>query len=248
MSRAVRPSHRRRSWMRRALDSDDGRVWLAAAVALPVTAGLSLLLEGAWAPGAGLGGLRRMLYVNAGLALVLMYACYLALTLRRYRGLDSRALERTLRTVSRGARRDGWAVRWGLAYGSTLGWTTSVSVIALVLVIVVMLDPLTRGDVALHVLCAAVVASSWAVLLVSQALAYARIAAQHGGIAFTGTPDPTFTDFLSLATFVSAMFGTGDAVVTGRRTRTAMREHVLVGFAFNSMLLASLATLLLGSG
>jgi len=89
---------------------------------------------------------------------------------------------------------------------------------------------------------------SWAILWVSQALEYARMAAQHGGIEFTGEEPPAFEDYLTLSAFVSALFGTGDATLTGRRTRRAMRSHVMVAFGFNAMLVASLATLLLSRG
>lgn len=229
------------------MDSDDGRLWLATLPAL--AAGASGVLVGREAaaefPSADW---RVMFYGTLGVTQVVMYVVYLWLTLRRFHGLDARTLERDLRTVSRGPRPGSWAVRMGLSYGSTLGWMTSVSVVALVIVVVVMLDPATAGQPLLRVLCALVVVSSWAVLWVSQALAYARMAAQHGGIEFTGEEPPVFEDYLTLSAFVSALFGTGDATLTGRRTRRAMRSHVMVAFGFNSMLVASLATLLLARG
>lgn len=62
---------------------------------------------------------------------------------------------------------------------------------------------------------------------------------------FAGTPDPVLSDFITLSVCISAMFGPADATLSGRSIRGRLRNHVLVSFAFNSMVVASLATLLL---
>ena len=41
------------------------------------------------------------------------------------------------------------------------------------------------------------------------------------------------------------MFGPADAQLSGRPVRRLLRNHILVSFAFNSMVVATLATLLL---
>lgn len=48
-----------------------------------------------------------------------------------------------------------------------------------------------------------------------------------------------------LAVGVSTMLGPADARLSGSRARRALQSHALVSFAFNSMVIASLATLML---
>lgn len=144
---------------------------------------------------------------------------------------------RRLRTVSRGgsSRALQW---WGLGMGGTLSWTLTTTVGAMLLVVAVMIDPAARHDLVLRMVCVGLVIASWGALVTAQALAYARADAQHGGIDFEGSPEPVFGDYLSLAVFISAMFGTGDARCSGTRLRSTIRAHVLVAFGFNSMVVA----------
>lgn len=50
---------------------------------------------------------------------------------------------------------------------------------------------------------------------------------------------------MALSLTLSTMMGAQDVVFSGRAARTAVREHALVGFLFNSMIIAALASLLL---
>lgn len=87
-------------------------------------------------------------------------------------------------------------------------------------------------------------------VIVTQTLAYARVQVQDpdgGAIRFAGTTDAIWCDYFSLALGISTMLGPSDAQLQGRRVRTTVRWHALVSFAFNSMVIASLATLMLST-
>lgn len=236
----------KRTWRQKAMDSDDGRFWIAFAPAMILAAAVTLPVVIAWNRAHPDGADRTS---NAGEALLflmiywLFYALiYVLLTLRRFRRLSSGQLHEDLRTVSRGPRARTWAI-WSM--GTTMTWTAQLAVLALVMVLAVMLIPETRSILAMRILGVLAVAASWVLLVFSQGLAYARANAQEGGVTFAGTPEPEWTDYLSLAIFVSAMIGTGDARLSGRRMRRLMRNHVVVSFGFNSMVIATLATLLI---
>lgn len=244
-SPSARPRPARRSWWQRCLDSDDGHLWVALLPAFPVAYAITFPALYLW--GQAEGSVRAPDSAAAALLFMmvfwLLYAlAYALLTLHRYRRLTSDRLHEDLRTVSRGStgRFLGW---WRM--GSTLSWSAQLAVLALTMVVAVMLIPEARELLALRILGVLAVAASWVLLVLSQTLAYARANAQDGGIEFSGTPEPSWSDYLSLAIFVSAMLGQGDATLSGRRVRTLMRNHVLVSFGFNSMVVATLATLLL---
>ncbi|MEO9249155.1 DUF1345 domain-containing protein [Citricoccus nitrophenolicus] len=244
-SPSARPRPARRNWWQRCMDSDDGRLWVALLPAFPVAYAITFPALYLW----GQAEERVRAPDSAAAALLFMMVfwllyslAYALLTLHRYRRLASARLHEDLRTVSRGStgRFLGW---WRM--GSTLSWSAQLAVLALTMVVAVMLIPEARALLALRILGVLAVAASWVLLVLSQTLAYARTNAQVGGIEFAGTPDPSWGDYLSLAIFVSAMLGQGDATLCGRRVRTLMRNHVLVSFGFNSMVVATLATLLL---
>lgn len=226
------------------MDSDDARLWLSSGAAMVLTIPVALLAFDGYGGGQGENSPRMAFYFNFAVIWSLMYAGYIALTWWTYSRHDHRGLVRRLRTVSRGgsSRALQW---WGLGMGGPLSWTLTTTVGAMLLVVAVMIDPAARHDLVLRMVCVGLVIASWGALVTAQALAYARADAQHGGIDFEGSPEPVFGDYLSLAVFISAMFGTGDARCSGTRLRSTIRAHVLVAFGFNSMVVATLATLLL---
>lgn len=228
------------------MNSDDGRLILAGLLAAVLSSPAIVLLPvlGWWPQLQDEGARVSLTLVYMALFWTAFGVAFMVLTLIRFTGVDARQLYRDLRTVSRGPNERSLGV-WRI--GSTLSWTVQLSITALVVVVAMMLDPLVRGHFALRLLGVAVVAVSWGMLVLAQALAYARLYARSSrqGIAFAGTPEPVYSDFLSLSVGVSAMFGPADATLSGRRVRTLMRNHVLVSFAFNSMVVATLATLLL---
>lgn len=230
------------------MDNDDWRTMLATAIAfvLSIPLGWGMLTLFPWLRAMAEAD-NRLSYtvVLIGLFWVLFGVIYMAVTLIRFLRADSRSLYRDLRTVSRG--RNERTIDGIFSAGSTMSWTTQLSLTALLVVVLLMLDPGARGHLEVRILCVMVVVTSWGLLVISQGLAYARAHASTSrtGIRFCGTPDPEFSDFLTLAVCISAMFGPADAQLSGRPVRRLLRNHILVSFAFNSMVVATLATLLL---
>ncbi|MGM7666321.1 DUF1345 domain-containing protein [Microbacterium sp. A93] len=243
--KTARPPGVQRSWWQRCLDSDDGRLWMAFVPAFPLAIAITFPALFLWEQVESGGGALNTTVTTLvfWMTFWLLYCLsYALLTLHRYRRVRSERLHEDLRTVSRGD--SGRSLNlWRM--GSTLSWTAQLAALALIMVVAVMLVPEARAVLALRVMAVLAVAASWVLLVLSQTLAYARASAQDGGIEFAETPEPVWGDYLSLAIFVSVMIGVGDARLSGRRVRTLLRNHVLVSFGFNSMVVATLATLLL---
>ena len=145
-----------------------------------------------------------------------------------------------------------------LGASSTLANTVTFSVMAMLVVVISMWMPEVRSVPTMRLLAVATVLASWASIVLAQALRYARLAAQHDPkrsrpegespappILFRGSDAPVFSDYVALSLTLSTMMGAQDVVFSGRAARTAVREHALVGFLFNSMIIAALASLLL---
>ncbi|PFG69205.1 putative membrane protein [Propionibacteriaceae bacterium ES.041] len=90
----------------------------------------------------------------------------------------------------------------------------------------------------LSVLAIAVVAVSWIIVVVSYAVYYARLQADHGGLAQPGGKEPVFWDFLYFALMVNTTFGTTDVDVQTTRMRKAVSGHGVLAFVFNTVILA----------
>jgi uncharacterized membrane protein len=169
-------------------------------------------------------------------------------------------LHELLRTRSRGPKESANPFGWRALLGesSTLNTTAVFSMMAMLVVVVCMWVPEVRGIPAMRALAVATVLASWTSIVLAQALRYARLAAQHDPdrslpegessappLRFRGTAAPVFSDYVSLSLTLSTMMGAQDVEFSGRAARTAVREHAVVGFLFNSMIIAALASLLL---
>ena len=255
-----------RSWRRRILENDTLRMTVLSMLAAAVAIGLStLLITTPLGDALGVGAARRASWVTVLMTLCLMWSIYSALdTVVLYRWLgrrDSTDLHALLRTRSRGPKESVHPVGWRalmLGASSTLGNTVTFSVMALLVVVISMWMPEARSVPTMRLLAVATVLASWASIVLAQALRYARLAAQHDPersrsvgespappILFRGSDAPVFSDYVALSLTLSTMMGAQDVVFSGRAARTAVREHALVGFLFNSMIIAALASLLL---
>ncbi|TDO89450.1 putative membrane protein [Enemella evansiae] len=83
-----------------------------------------------------------------------------------------------------------------------------------------------------------VVAVSWIIVVVSYAVYYARLQADHGGLDQPGGKPQVFWDFLYFALMVSTTFGTTDVDVQTTRMRKAVCGHAALAFVFNTVILA----------
>ncbi len=131
--------------------------------------------------------------------------------------------------------------------GPTIAVQWSVIAIAAVLVFTIFPGLLHRPlTVWLSVL---VVASSWAVTVLAYAVHYARLDALTGGLQFPDDKPRVFADYLYLAVQVQTTFSTSDVSLSSTQARRIVTGHTLVSFAFNTVIIAMLITVLfIGAG
>lgn len=167
---------------------------------------------------------------------------YLLHTLRFFGRLDAARLRAVL--IASSARSRAGEVA---AIVSGTGPTIAVqwSIIAVAAVLVFTLWPGLQAEPVTVALSILVVTASWAVTLVAYALHYARADAADGDFEF---PDAhrgrIFTDYLYLATQVQTTFSTSDVSLTSPAARRIVTGHTLVSFAFATVIIAMLITVL----
>lgn len=137
-----------------------------------------------------------------------------------------------------------------LGYGGASDWSLTGALAAVILTIVIAQNDNFRSDVLFVILGLLCVASSWALMVYSFALAYLRLAVgsddDHAHISLTVEGDRRFTDYLTLAVLLSTMAATVSATFNSRRAWTLIRINVLFAFAFNSVIVAMIVSLLFG--
>jgi uncharacterized membrane protein len=122
-----------------------------------------------------------------------------------------------------------------------------VSILALLAVGGILVTPALRGSQSVLVVALVMVAGSWVNVLVAYGVHYARLDARTRGFSFPGGQEREFVDYLYLAVAVQTTFGTTDVSATNTATRRAVMGHSTLAFVFNSVLIAMIVSLLLGS-
>lgn len=157
-----------------------------------------------------------------------------------------------VRTWAARTERGTWVDQFVRGTQPGVGIALTVSVLALVAVLGLPTLfgagrlPAWAGVVAAVVL----IASSWMTVLTTYAVAYlcedarVRVSAGRGGLDFPGTPSPSWAEYVYFATSVSTTFGTTDVTVVRTSMRHLVRQHALVAFVFNTVILAAVVALL----
>lgn len=126
-------------------------------------------------------------------------------------------------------------------------WSAQVGVVALAAVLIVVVVPGLRSNPVFLGMAMLLVVASWLNTVVSYALHYARLDLARPAIDFPGEEERSYTDYLYLALAVQTTFGTTDAsILTTEMRRTAM-VHGVLAFVFNSVIVAMIVSLLIGS-
>lgn len=89
-----------------------------------------------------------------------------------------------------------------------------------------------------------VVATSWAVTVVAYAVHYARLDFGSGGLQYPDDKGRVFMDFVYLSVQVQTTFSTSDVSLTSTPARSIVTGHTIVSFAFNTVIIAMLITVL----
>lgn len=167
---------------------------------------------------------------------------YLVHTLLFFGRLDAPRLHDVLLRTQPGSR----AGRVGAILSGT-GPTIAVqwSIIAIAAVLVFTLWPGLESDGVTVFFSILVVTASWAVTIVAYALHYARADAVYSEFQF---PDADhgriFADYLYLAVQVQTTFSTSDVSLMSSQARRIVTGHTLVSFAFATVIIAMLITVL----
>lgn len=131
--------------------------------------------------------------------------------------------------------------------GGVPSWTIQLALLALCVSVVLGITPSLRQIPGILPSGIAVVATSWVSVVIEYALHYARIDQTRGGLEFPGVEERGFDDYLYQALAGQMTFGSTDVAVTTREMRRAVMTHALVAFAFNSVVVAILVSLLLSA-
>jgi uncharacterized membrane protein len=174
----------------------------------------------------------------------LMSIVLTALTLVAFAGADGRRFRVLLRLTNPPTNRLLRLV-WAFFGGGATYWATAGAAVALAGLVYIALRG-TSGSPLLLLGGVLVVAGSFAVIVVSYAVAYAREFSSRRGLAYPGTPNPRFVDFVYLAAQVSTTFGGSDVEVRASRMRTLITGHSILAFTFNTVIVALMVSVLLG--
>lgn len=143
--------------------------------------------------------------------------------------------------------RRGWAQK--LLGQSSASTSISAASVAVLVTVLIAVQPEFRGDVVYLALGLLTVVTSWMLMVFSFAQAYLHLElgredATHLEFKIAGSPG--FDDFLTLATLNSTMASTTPAEATTRRGWRLVRMNVIIAFVFNSVIIAMIVSLLFG--
>jgi uncharacterized membrane protein len=103
----------------------------------------------------------------------------------------------------------------------------------------------------LVVLCLGAVASSWLLTHTAYTLRYAHLYYRdddegEGGLTFPGVGEPAYLEFAYFAFTIGMCFQVSDVAITSRQIRRAVLAQSLLSFAYNTAVLATAVSLVVG--
>jgi uncharacterized membrane protein len=223
------------------LASDLVRGFVILGVSLPIFFGSPFLLI-LFDPGIGLPAL-SIATLFAGWTGMALSSC--AVTVLVFRRVPGRTLADWLRqtTPRTRARR---ILHTSMGVGA-VSWAATGSAIAVVAVVILAFDPMLRREPVPVFTGIAVVVSSMLMIICAYAVRYAREDADTGALEFPGTEHPRFADYLYFAVQVATTFGPSDVMVRTTRLRTSVAVNSLISFAFNTVIVALLVSLIIST-
>lgn len=118
--------------------------------------------------------------------------------------------------------------------------TVQWSVLAMLSVAIISLNPVLTDSALANGLSVAVVVTAWAVTGVAYAVHYARLSILYGGLDFPGEKGAVFSDFLYLSAQVGTTFSSSDVNITTARARRIVTGHTILSFCFGTVIIAVL--------
>lgn len=202
-------------------------------------------------------------------ASVAMYATFLAaypvLTLVGFAGLSGEPLRVALDTSRRRAlthKGASWArmlltgqrrLRPTAVGGDGASWSVMLGVLAAVAALTMSFFPQLRGRHGLLASTVVLIVAAWFGCVVSYGLHYARVDQRFGGLLFPeeverevlgADPEPrSFGDYLYTALAVQTTFSPSDVLLSTARMRRIVSGQMIVGFAFSTLVLATVVSM-----
>lgn len=232
----------------RWLLSENRRAMIATVTTCVLSAGILTLAVMRWEPLTGLLGRDFIGYLLMCSVFVwmLLTVLHTALTWAAYRGLAGEDFERAVVADPAWRKWRGAEHRSGLLLNGPTSWPVTVSVLALIVVVALVLRPALREMPLALGMALVMVAASWLNAVVVYALHYARMDATGDAFAFPGERPREFSDYLYIALGVQSTFGVTDVEVMTRELRRFVSGQSLLAFAFNTVIVAMILSLFLG--
>lgn len=164
------------------------------------------------------------------------------ITHRVYGRMDVRTLQRV--SADQHRRTSSWALRL-LGVASAESWTVAGAMLSALFTISIAQTPSFRESPLTIALGLGALASSWALMVYSYAQRYARLAAVGHRFDFPIDEEPRFGDYLTMSILTTTLIGSGVRPHDSAAWST-MRTHVLLAFAFNTVIVAMTVSLLFG--
>jgi uncharacterized membrane protein len=100
-------------------------------------------------------------------------------------------------------------------------------------------------------LCVTAVAAAWLLTHTAYTLRYAHLYYRdddegEGGLTFPGEGDPAYVEFAYFAFTIGMCFQVSDVAITSRQIRRAVLAHSVLSFAYNTAILATAVSLVVG--
>jgi uncharacterized membrane protein len=180
--------------------------------------------------------------------ILLFWAIYamtvIFLTWRAFGALSPDELERRLVATAPPTGR-GRRMLWALFGGGAVSWALTGSVIAVVAVVYLALNSDVASSPFVTWTAVAAIAASWAVTATAYAVRIARENAVRGGADFPGDGHPAFTEYIYLAVQIGTTFSSSDVSITSTRMRRVVTGNSIISFAFNTVIVALLVSVLI---
>jgi uncharacterized membrane protein len=134
---------------------------------------------------------------------------------------------------------------WSTLGGGAVSWALTGSVIATIAVVYLALNPDVASSPFVTWTAVAAIAASWAVTTTAYAVRIARENTARGGAEFPGDEAPAFTEYLYLAVQIGTTFSSSDVDITTSRMRRVVTGNSIISFAFNTVIVALLVSVLI---
>jgi uncharacterized membrane protein len=129
--------------------------------------------------------------------------------------------------------------------GGEMDWAVSAASVSLVAAVLAVLSGGSSG-VWLPALVLLTTAVSWVTVVYAFALRYLRLDAAGERISFEIEEEPVFIDFVSMSVMVSSVGAMSAGTPRTRAGLNVVRTHTFLSFAFNTLVVAMIVSLLTG--